>query len=79
MEERTGYRCDSCRWCCNGECRFFDVQKDRKVKQETAETCPFFEDLNVARSLQEIAGRLGQIKTALLALYDIREILEDYL
>lgn len=77
MEERCGYRCDSCRWCCNGECRFFDVLKDRKVEQKTAETCPFFEDLNAARSLQAIAVRLGQINHALQALQDIREMLEE--
>lgn len=79
MEERIGYRCDNCRWCCNGECRFFDVQEERKVQQEKAETCPFYEDVNFVRALVTIAVRLGQINRALLALDDIREILGDYL
>ena len=62
MKDRTRYECGDCRWCEAGErCKFWDTNQREVVQENRAPTCPFYEDINLARKLGEVAAELRVI------------------
>jgi len=62
--------CMTCRWCMSGrECRFFDTDREARIENNSARTCPYFEErglLNklddITEALREIADRIGWLQ-----------------